>query len=270
MCQIWQVSEQLPGDPVVAEKVRPRRRSMLPMLARAAVLLAAVGGAWGIGWSAGLLPGSVRYYAAQEVRRQVALPDHSQIELNQRTVLVYLGFRDQRRVLLNNGEAYFDVQRDLDKPFVIRADNANIRVTGTHFNVWTAQERTTVTVAQGTVLVSRSNDSNASNQGAELTAGMQAVFAPERMLQLTRTDPAHAAAWRNGKLMLDDVSLREALLLINRYVDVPLQLTDRETGDLRFGGIYDTSQLGQLVSALPSILPVKLRRSEHATLVSTR
>ena len=234
------------------------------------VLVAAVGAIWGAGWSAGVLPGSVRYYMAQEVRRSVQLPDHSQVQLNQRTGLVYLGFRDERQVLLRNGEAYFDVHHDPEKPFVIGADNASIRVTGTHFNVWTAPELTTVTVTQGSVLASRNDASHDNHQGAVLTAGMQAAFGPDQMVQLARIDPSRAAAWRNGKLMLDDVSLREALPLINRYLDVPLKLASSDVGDLRFGGTYDTAELAQLVSALPKILPVKVRHTDQATLLLRR
>ncbi|MGE9835688.1 FecR family protein [Pseudomonas sp. UM16] len=270
MCRIWQVSEQLPDSFGVDKPGRSPWRQRLPMMARAAVIVAAVGAVWGTGWFAGMLPGSVRYFMAQEVRRQVLLPDQSQVQLNQRTGLIYLGFRDQRRVLLRDGEAYFDVQHDLEKPFVIRADNASVRVTGTHFNIWTGQELTTVTVTQGSVLASRSDGSNDNYQGAVLTAGMQAAFAPDRMVQLGRTDPSRAAAWRNGKLMLDDISLREALPLINRYLDVPLKLADSDVGDLRFGGTYDTAELGHMVNALPQILPVKLRHSEQVTLLFKR
>ncbi|MNF57860.1 hypothetical protein D3C84_394010 [compost metagenome] len=99
---------------------------------------------------------------------------------------------------------------------------------------------------------------------------MQAAFGPERMVQLARSDPSRASAWRNGKLMLDDVSLREALPLINRYLDVPLKLADSEVGDLRFGGIYDTAELGHMVNALPQVLPVKLRHSDQVTLLIKR
>ncbi|MNO58307.1 fec operon regulator FecR [compost metagenome] len=268
MCRIWQISEQLPESFGVDMAGRSRwRQRFLPLMTRAAMVLATVGAVWGAGWSAGMLPGSVRYFMAQDVRQQVLLPDHSQVQLNQRTGLVYLGFRDQRQVLLRNGEAYFDVQQDREKPFVIRADNASIRVTGTHFNVWTGHELTTVTVTQGSVLASRNDDSK---QGAVLTAGMQAAFGPDRMVQLGRTDPSRASAWRNGKLMLDDVSLREALPLINRYLDVPLKLADSEVGDLRFGGIYDTAELGHMVNALPQVLPVKLRHSDQVTLLIKR
>lgn len=271
MCRVWQVSEQLPPRPAAPVALPVRRRRTGAMLARAAAVLLAVGGAWAAGWSWGVLPGSVRYYMAEQGRRQVQLPDHSEVELNLRTSLLYLGFRDQRQVLLRDGEAYFAVRRDLDKPFVISADNARVRVTGTHFNVWTAEVQTTVTVTEGTVLVSRNDGGEGRNQGAELTAGMQAVVRHGRMLQLGRTDPARALAWRNGKLMLDDISLRDALPQINRYLEVPLQLDASSTaGELRFGGIYDTHDLSQLVKALPRVLPVQLRQGDGVIMISSR
>jgi len=269
MCRVWQVSEQLPPRAPVPLEVRSRRRRT-PLLARAAVLALAVGAAWAGGWSAGMLPGSVRYFMAEQARRQVQLPDHSLVELNQRTGMLYLGFRDRRQVLLRDGEAYFDVQRDVDKPFLISTDNASVRVTGTHFNIWTAQVQTTVSVSEGTVLVSRGEDGDGRNQGTELTAGLQAVVSQGRMLQLKRIDPARSMAWRNGKLMLDDISLRDAIVQINRYLKVPLQLEGNEVGELRFGGIYDTNDLGQLISALPRVLPVKLLRGDDVILISSR
>ncbi|MEE1925334.1 FecR family protein [Pseudomonas sp. 148P] len=265
MCRIWQVSEQLP-----TLSTRTARRRALPLLARAAVVVLALGGAWSAGWAWGVLPGEVRYFAAEGQRRQVQLPDLSRVELNQRTGLLYLGYRQQRQVYLRDGEAFFDVQRDLDKPFLISADNASVRVTGTHFNVWTAPTQTTVTVSEGAVLVSHGDGGEGRNQGAELTAGLQAEMRNGRLAQLRRVDPARATAWRNGKLMLDDVSLREALPLINRYLDAPLQLDGDGVGELRVGGIYDTTELDRLVSALPQILPVTLRRDDGVIRVSPR
>ncbi|MCY1270687.1 FecR protein [compost metagenome] len=269
-CRIWQVSTRLPPSLEVPGRPLPRRRRSGLLLARAATILLGIGACWAAGWYAGALPGNARYYLAQETRRQLVLPDASRVELNRRSTLWYLEFRNQRSVGLADGEAYFDVQRDTGRPFVIRADNATIRVTGTHFNVWSAPQRTTVTVTQGAVLTSPLPTETGADQAAELTAGMQAVFTPGKPLLIGRVDPAHAAAWRAGKLRLDDVSLRDALPLINRYLDQPLSLADEAAGELRIGGIYDTADLEQLVIALPRILPVKLLHAGDARSIASR
>jgi transmembrane sensor len=269
-CRIWQVSTRLaPSLEVPGRPLSRRRRSGL-LLARAATILLGIGACWAAGWYAGALPGNARFYLAQETRRQLVLPDESRVELNRRSALWYLEYRNQRSLGLADGEAYFDVQRDPARPFVIRADNATIRVTGTHFNVWSAAQHTTVTVTQGAVLTSPLPTETGANQAAELTAGMQAVFIPGKPLLIGRVDPAHAAAWRAGKLRLDDVSLRDALPLINRYLDRPLTLADDAAGELRIGGIYDTTDLEQLVTALPRILPVRLLHSGDVRSIASR
>jgi transmembrane sensor len=278
--RIWSLSAQLPGGarapgdlgaltPPTASAT-PRRRSVGRLLARAAMVTLAAGVCWAVGWSAGMLPGNARYFVAQDARRQVVLPDESRVELNLRTSLLYLSYNDQRRVLLSDGEAYFEVQRNLQKPFVIRTENAKVRVTGTHFNIWTAPERTMVTVSEGSVLASRVIAGVDYDQAVELTAGMRGVFGPDRGPQLARVDPVNAMAWRNGKLMLDSINLRDALPLINRYLTRPLFLADSRAGELRIGGIYDTAELDKLVGALPRILPLNLRQLDSATLVSSR
>jgi transmembrane sensor len=269
-CKIWQVSAALPACAPIPVQPRRTRRSASRLLARAAVVTLAVGGCWAAGWAGGYLPGAVRYYAAQQQARQVVLPDQSEIDLNRRSTLWYLEYRNQRQVRLTDGEAFFSVFHDASRPFIIRADNTDIRVTGTQFNVWTAPLRTTVTVSQGTVLVSPLTDETAGGQAAELTLGMQAVFAQGQMLQLNRVNPQQEAAWRTGKLVLDDIALRDALPLINRYLDVPLTLSDAAAGELRIGGSYKTAELEELVRALPQILPVQLHRTADSRLLSSR
>ncbi|MNE79299.1 hypothetical protein D3C80_1757660 [compost metagenome] len=123
-----------------------------------------------------------------------------------------------------------------------------------------------MTVTQGSVLAAPLG----TDQASELTAGMQAVFLPGQPHQLKRVDPANAAAWRHGRLVLDDISLREALPLINRYLEHPLSLADDGAGELRIGGSYGTAELEQLVAALPHILPVQVLRTGDNLLLSRR
>ncbi|MNJ72381.1 hypothetical protein D3C77_690210 [compost metagenome] len=77
-------------------------------------------------------------------------------------------------------------------------------------------------------------------------------------------------AWRDGKLILDNLSLAQALPQINRYLDKPLQLADESTGNIRISGIYDTSQIKRLVGNLPKVLPVYLTRGKDGSMLLNR
>ena len=70
--------------------------------------------------------------------------------------------------------------------------------------------------------------------------------------------------------MLDNLSLEQALPVINRYLDAPLRLADASTGRIRISGIYNTREVGRLVNNLPKVLPVYLTRSKDGSTVLNR
>lgn len=262
ICRIWSVSEQLPSEVQAARPVR-RRRFVLAAQAAAAVLVVSV--CWAAGWSAGWLPGNARYYAALDARRPIVLPDDSRVELNRHSSLIYLAYRQERRVQLRDAEAFFDVARDAQRPFVIDTDNAEVRVTGTHFNIWSAPQTTTVTVSEGRVLVTP--HSAAAEPPVELTAGLHARFSQGAAAQVSRVDPVASQAWRSDRLMFDATALHDAVPMMNRYLTRPLQLNDDALGELRLGGTYKTADLERLISELPRILPVSIREHDGVRLV---
>lgn len=262
ICRIWSVSEQLPQALPAAAPVQ--RRRMVPIM-RAAAAVLVLGVCWAGGWSAGWLPGDARYYIAQDSRRPILLPDQSQVELNRHSSLLYLAYRHERRVQLHEGEAFFDVFSDARRPFLISTDNAEVRVTGTHFNVWSTVPTTTVTVSEGRVLVTPG--SAADEPPVELTAGLQGRFSQKVVSRASRVDPAVAMAWRNDRLVFEATPLRDALPMMNRYLNIPLRLSDDALGDLRLGGAYKTTDLERLVSELPRILPVNITQRDGLRVV---
>ncbi|MGO3619459.1 MAG: peptide ABC transporter substrate-binding protein, partial [Pseudomonas helleri] len=70
-------------------------------------------------------------------------------------------------------------------------------------------------------------------------------------------------AWRNGKLILDNLTLADALPMINRYLSTPLSLADTATGQLRIGGVFNTKEIPNLVASLPKVLPVYVRVDQN-------
>ncbi|MGB8923517.1 MAG: FecR family protein [Pseudomonas sp.] len=262
MLEIWDVAEHLPRpQPTPSVPLNPpapawRRYAMAASVCALALPLAAYGG-WNLGW----LPNSYQHFAATDNVRQVTLKDGSQVELNLNTELTFSNYKDERRVTLKKGEAFFEVSHDLSHPFVVRAGEGKIRVTGTRFNVWLYEDQVRVNLIEGSVLVT----SNAALPGDGLRLGpaMQAQYKHgDYMPQISQTYPNdNALAWRSGKLVLDNLALNEALPLINRYLSKPLKLADASTGAIRVGGVYNIKELGGLVNTLPKVLPVYLTRN---------
>jgi len=87
---------------------------------------------------------------------------------------------------------------------------------------------------------------------------------------VTEVDTNAVLAWRENKLVLNDLPLSEALPLINRYLNEPIFLTDNALGKLRIGGIFNTDNMQALVKSLPQVLPVQLTRKTDGKMVIER
>ena len=261
-----QYSQQTP--PPTASPAQPltatQQRTGWPAFARAAcvaLLILSSGGY--MGWRLDSIPNSYHRYSAEQAVQQITLPDGSEVELNLNTQLSYANYRHHRSVNLSEGEAYFHVSHNDAQPFIINAANGTITVTGTRFNVWKYQDNVIVAVTEGSVKV------NSGEAESALTLGMQARYGAkgthQQALTVSKADTQQTLAWRQGQLILDNLTLAQALPQINRYLPAPLVLASPAVAKLRIGGIYNTSDIQGLVEVLPSILPVDLNPQEDGS-----
>ncbi|WP_339495660.1 FecR family protein [Pseudomonas sp. RA_105y_Pfl2_P56] len=264
MLEIWDVAGHLPRpEPAVAPPIaQPARSWRQYVIAATVCALTLPLGAY-TGWNLGWLPNSYQHLSATDNVRQVTLSDGSQLELNLNTDLTFSNYKNERRVTLKKGEAYFAVSHDLSRPFIVRAGEGRIRVTGTRFNVWKYEDQVRVNLIEGSVLVS--SNTALPGDGLRLGPSMQARYRHgDYTPQVSQTYPNDTSlAWRSGKLVLDNMALDDALPLINRYLAKPLMLADTHTGSIRVGGIYNIKELDNLAHSLPKVLPVYLTRNKE-------
>jgi transmembrane sensor len=292
MLEIWDVADQLPRPPlaqvahescaaqstsapnpasanVVSMPAPAPRRTWASYGVAAAISLLAIPVAGYIGWNMGWLPSSYESYESTDRMRQLVLADGSQVQMNLGTQLSFSDYKDQRRVTLKKGEAFFEVTHSTEHPFVVKAAQGQVRVTGTRFNVWMYQDQVRVTLMEGSVIVTTGH----SSEGYRLDPGMQASYKDgdyEPQIKQTYSNDS-TTAWRNGKLVIDNLALVDALPLINRYLNSPVLLADTATGKIRLGGIYNTSSIKDMVASLPKVLPVNLTNSKDGNpVISTR
>ena len=276
MQEIWVTADHLPRSPAPARilqlpiKQRPRPQHVRHYASAAVITLLALPLVGWIGWDQGWLPNDYQSVESTDHRMTVTLGDGSEVELNLGTSLRYLHYKDERRVTLSKGEAFFKVRHDVQHPFVVRAGSGQTQVTGTQFNVWKYRDQVKVTLVEGSVLVS--SESFKMGSGYRLGPGMQASYQAgdlEPRLNQTYANDS-SLAWRNGKLVIDNLTLDQALPLINRYLDSPLRLADASTGSVRISGIYNTGDVKRLVRTLPKVLPVYLTQDKNGDTVLNR
>lgn len=228
------------------------RRRLVAFATAASVLLVA---GWALfsaqGWYG--LPHS--YATGKNQRQTVALADGSTLELNADSEVRVRYNRFQRRVELVRGEAFFDVRHDAARPFSVHADNAVIRDIGTAFDVYKQARQTSVTVLEGLV------ELEVGGERRQLAAGQQLAFGNDgRFLALPHSDPAGTTAWRQGLLVFRGRRLSEVIAEICRYHDVDIRLPDPNLAELKVSGSFRTEQLDELLNAVATLLPVKVKR----------
>ncbi len=212
---------------------------------------------------------------------QIALPDGSVIDVAPESRIRVSYTEDVRLVRLIAGEAFFDVRRDDDRPFVVAAADAEVRVLGTKFNVHRGPAGVTVAVAEGEVEVlqeapaalralQRSSGRTAESE-FKLTAGEQIVASRgEGVEQIAAVSPEQAGAWRSGFLIYPDNTLQEVVADVNRYSRLPIVLSSDELNDLRIVAAFQTSRIDQMLSGIEGLLPVTVHRQPNRIVIRAR
>lgn len=211
------------------EKRLPHRRNnyLVPLrmgMAAATVALLCV-----MGWFAYeyLRPDTLQTVSTLAEVRTVRLPDGSEVTLNHFSTLTYPErFRQAKREVTLNGEAYFEVAKDAAHPFIVQAEAVKVQVLGTHFNVeaYRNDPEVKTTLLEGSVAVSDRSQSTR----IVLRPNESAIYNKEKK-SLVLEVAAHAPeeiAWRHGKFIFHNLPLQE----------IARQLSNSFGVDIRIGG----------------------------------
>jgi transmembrane sensor len=206
--------------------------------------------------------------------KQIVLRDGSRVTLGAKTELSVHYGRCLRTILLENGEALFNVAHDPRCPFIVIAGGGAITALGTEFSVRRTLDRVTVQVAEGLVDV-QPRDALVSVPwpkdpdmpsvtwpDAKLTQGQEVTYAgADRRSAVASEDPHVATAWLDGRRVYRHEPLAYLVADIGRYFEEPIEV-DREVGTLQFTGLVYESQVKKFLQDLEIIFPVKVSRTE--------
>ena len=193
------------------------------------------------------------YTVVGEVR-SITLADGSRVDLNTDSAIAVHYSPAERRIKLLRGEAFFDVARNPERPFVVDDTALKARAVGTQYGVRTAFDGSLgdVRVEEGRVEVTGGRDR------AVLEAGDVATLNTEGRLVLTKADVAGETAWRSGKLVFSGQSLRDVLATLERYRRGRIVVLDGAAAEQRVSGIFDLNDTDHALRVLQESLPVSV------------
>lgn len=177
-----------------------------------------------------------------------------------------------REVVLERGEAFFEVAKDAGRPFVVSVGAGQVQALGTAFNINKRNDSVTVSVVEGLVKVTRNlnvaDEVQASKntgdieplQETRLEPGQQLIYAPAGQWQAIRNGklPERATAWREGRLAYVNERLGAVLQDVNRYTRHKLVLGDKSLAELTYTGTVFSGDIREWVQGLQQAFPIKV------------
>jgi transmembrane sensor len=180
-------------------------------------------------------PRALTYATEVGARRSIVLPDGSKVLLDSKSRLQVSYTAAARNVDLLEGQALFEVVKNPQRPFLVRAGNALVRDVGTVFDVNRIGDGTIVTVVEGRVAVTTPS------QPLYLSAGEQLdVHLGRLSLRPIRVDTSAETAWTDGEVVLQSATLAEVTQVFNRYSAHRLVARDLGRKPLRLSGVFST------------------------------
>jgi transmembrane sensor len=181
--------------------------------------------------------------------RTVTLADGSRIDLNASTRLRVTLRRHERRVVMDQGQAVFDVAADKSRPFVIAAGDRTVRVVGTQFDVRRRDGRVSVTVTRGTVEVAPNGQG--SGQAYRLHPGQRLEHEEGAPLaRVTAASPDQALGWRSGRLVYRDQPLSGVVADLNAEFPTLIRIADPALAAMPISGVLIVDDEGAVVRRL--------------------
>ena len=184
---------------------------------------------------------------------QLQLSDGTLVHLNSGTTLKYpvKFIAGENRQVFLDGEAFFDVAKDKKHPFIVNADNLNVRVLGTHFNVSNYPEdaATDVVLVEGSVGMYNSNEEFNADKNTILKPGYKGSFNRENATIMTKpviTDIY--TSWINGGLTFRNMTFKNIITKLERRYNVTIINKNEKLANEKFNASFKEESIENVMS----------------------
>ncbi|MDX1941035.1 MAG: FecR domain-containing protein [Saprospiraceae bacterium] len=195
-------------------------------------------------------------------QQKITLPDGSSVVLNENSKLIYPQHFDKSntRSIQLNGEAFFEVKPNADKPFIISTNLTEVTVLGTSFNVRAYEGETTteVEVATGQVAFGVKN----TDASITLKPGQTGIFDNKASkLYYKSTAQLNAQAWFTNRLNFEGASLADVFQVLERYYKIKFDIANPDINRCEFTSNFENSELSEVTASISLALRLKIEKT---------
>ncbi len=162
--------------------------------------------------------------------------------------------KGKKREVILTGEAFFEVKRDTNSPFIVHTGEISTQVLGTSFNIYAYpnDKNQIISVRTGKVRVS-SNGTGLSKQLADLTAGMRLTYEQQTMGFVVEKgqDPASFNSWVDNRLNFRQANLEEITRKLSRYYNIHFDIKGScKFDNYRINASFDNQPIREIMEQL--------------------
>lgn len=200
---------------------------------------------------------------------KIVLPDGSKVWLNAASSLSYtvsLKERGGARRINMSGEAYFEVKKDKEHPFIVVTATQEVTVLGTHFNVssYSDEPSTQTTLLEGSVSIAGLQSQNVATV---LHPGDQGIN-DGNQIKVRKVDTDEAVSWVKEEFMFRNEPLESIMRKVARWYNVELIYQNKQVGEETFGGtISRYDNISSVLSAIEATSDVKFKVVERKVFI---
>jgi hypothetical protein len=177
----------------------------------------------------------------------LVLADGSRVWLNAASSITFpTAFTGKERRVAIQGEAYFEIAHNAEKPFIVESGKNSIKVLGTHFNVnaYDNENVVSVTLVEGSVNVTRGTSSKT------IRPGQQAQINEREQINLVfNVDVDHVVAWKNGRISFQGANIGTVMRQMSRWYDVDIEYSEK-LDDRFYADMSRSTMLSDVLKAL--------------------
>jgi ferric-dicitrate binding protein FerR (iron transport regulator) len=231
-------------------------------------------------------------------RSHVSMPDGTSVWLNAGTTIHYdQNYGQKTRTISLQGEAYFDVAKDKEHPFIVSTSEATVRALGTRFNVkaYPNEKTFSATLEEGEIDVRLSKSGGqkfilkpnekivflrsgqnlktieSSDESLALKSISNKIKPLERkqnMVLLAEVKTELYTSWKDPRWIIEGEQLGVLSPLLERRFNVLIEFTSEELKKYRFSGTIENETINQILDALKLTAPIDYTINRNSIILS--
>jgi ferric-dicitrate binding protein FerR (iron transport regulator) len=228
-------------------------------------------------------------------KTNLILPDGTKVWLNAGSEMTYdKNYGTKLREVTLNGEAYFDVVKNADKPFIIHASKMDIKVLGTAFNVkcYKGEKTIETSLIRGSIEVTlkdrqekimmkpnekliinteeKDKIKTTTNKIAPVSSIQKPIILLSNLTIFTKDNTVVETAWVQNRLVFVSETFEDIALMMERWYGIKIIITDEAMKQLRFSGSFEKESITEALNALQLLSPFNYVIKNNVAIISKK